>query len=411
MNIFKNKELIKIFLFLGAFCLILGFLRFTFYPSLFSESNFLNWDAEHYSFIKEKGYEGFRVAFFPLFPVLWRFSTLGVYGILFLNTVVYLGSFYFLMKSMHLKMYETILYLSIPSSIFYFLPYSESVFFASATVLLLGVKKQKVLMVLIGLFLCTLARPSFTILIPALFMMEFLGNENRKQIVIKCLLYCAVSALGIGVVGCIQYQQTGEWFQFFAVQKEWGNYLQIPQFPLRSWGGNMIVRLDGVALLFGASAGILLLLFLFRSKLLQSIHLPKEVILSLAYIAGITASVFLFRGGSLFSLNRFVFAAPFIMIVVNYYLNSDFSFSNKQLGIALFALVLYWLSFASYVHIQAFLKFFAVSLYVLLVLGMKSNIAIVRKTSVFALILINFIFLLVFYIHFLSTEGDVGFVG
>lgn len=391
--------------------MVLGILRFVFYPGLFSESNFVNWDAEHYSFIKEKGYEGFRVAFFPFFPMLWRFSTLGVHGILFLNAFIYIGAFYCLMKSMRLKFYETVLYLSIPSSIFYFLPYSEAVFFVSATVLLLGVKKQKIFLVLVGLFLCTLARPSFTILIPALFIMEFLGNENRKQIVTNCLLYCAVSALGIGVVGWIQYQQTGEWFQFFAVQKGWGNYLQMPQFPLRSWGGNMIVRLDGVALFFGVMTGIVLVLFLVRSQRVQLIHLPKEVILSLAYVAGITASVFLFRGGSLFSLNRFVFAVPFIMIAVNYYLNSEFCFSNKQLGIALFILVLYWLSFASYVHIQAFLKFLAASLYVVLVFGLKSNSSIIQKISIYALILVNFIFLIIFYIHFLTTEGEVGFVG
>lgn len=411
MNIFRSNKTIQIFLFIVSFCLVLGILRFMFYPTLFSESNFLNWDAEHYYFIKNNGYEGFRVAFFPFFPMLWRFSTLGVYGILFLNTSVYLIAFYFLIKSMILKNYETILYLSIPSSIFYFLPYSEAIFFACAVLLLIGIKKEKTILMLVGLLLCTIARPSFTILIPALIIMEYFGNKSKKLVLRNSLLYILTTIIGIGLVGLIQYNETGEWFQFFAVQKGWGNYLQVPHFPLRSWGGNMIVRLDGVCLLFGLTSGILLILYFFKSRIFDSLKLPKEVLLSLAFITGITASVLLFRSGSLFSLNRFVFASPFIIVVVNYYVKCDFSFTVKQLTFALLILIFYWLSFASYVHIQAFLKFFAVSLYVLLFLGLKSNNRLINKFSAICFITVNFIFLLIFYLHFLLTEGDVGFVG
>lgn len=411
MNVFKNKELIRIFLFIGCFCLVLGILRFVFYPALFSESNFLNWDAKHYDYIRKNGYAGFRIAFFPLFPMLWKIFGFNVFGILFFNAVIYFTAFYVLIKSMILKSYETILYLSIPSSIFYFLPYSEAVFFACSVLLLVGIKKERTAYVLVGLLMCTLARPSFTILIPALLIMEYFGNESKKLFLKNSLLYILITVLGVGLVGLIQYKETGEWFQFFAVQKGWGNYLQVPHFPLRSWGGNMIVRLDGVCLLFGLASGIVLILYFFKSRFFLSIKLPKEILLSLAFIAGITASVLLFRGGSLFSLNRFVFASPFIIVVVNYYLKCDFSFTVKQLAFALLILIIYWLSFASYVHIQAFLKFFAVSLYILLFLGLKSNNRLISKFSAICFITVNFIFLLVFYLHFLLTEGDVGFVG
>ncbi len=407
----KLKGIETIFLFGILFCTVLLLLQQFFYPGLLTRKHFLNWDAEHYFYIESKGYEGFRVAFFPFFPLLWRVLSVGIYGIVFVNAILYLGSFYFLMKSMALKRLETILYLSIPSSIFFFLPYSEALFFASATLLLLAVKSKRNLLVLSALLLCTLARPSFTVLLPALIIMEWLSEATIRKKASQIGLYILASGLGIVLVGVSQYYDTGQWFQFFSVQADWGNHLQVPSFPLRSWGGNMITRLDGVALLFGMGAGITLLLFLVKKEIRHKKKLSPEVLLSLAYLGGITLSVLLFRGGSLFSLNRFVFASPFILVAMNYYLKQSFQFSIKQLGIILFALVLYWLSFGSYVHIQAFLKFFAVSVYVLLFFGMKSNHEFLSKLSIIAFIILNFIFLITFYVHFLSTEGDVGFVG
>ena len=121
--------------------------------------------------------------------------------------------------------------------------------------------------------------------------------------------------LGTLLVGLIQYaDHTGRWFEFFGVQKLWGNFLQFPQLPLRFWGGEMIGRLDGTALLFGLSAGLVLLRHLLPGKYAPQTQLPKEVVLSLAYLGGISLTVLLFRGGSLFSLNRFVFAVPFIIV-------------------------------------------------------------------------------------------------
>jgi hypothetical protein len=407
----KYKEIKIIGVYILAFILLVSLIKYFIFPDLFSRSHFLNWDAQHYFEIQKNGYEGFLVAFFPLFPMIWKAVGGDVFGIIFLNVLLYLVSFYFLCKNLNLSKLELLLCLSIPSSIFFILPYSESVFFASSTLLIVGVKKEKMILVLIGIFLCTLSRPSFTVLIPALLIMELIGSTRDWKMMRRLFFYVSISLVGIFVVSFIQYIETGRWFEFFKVQQGWGNHLQLPMLPFTTWGGNMIVRLDGIALIFGVLSGVFLLIYILNLKVFKLSVLPKEIILSLAYIGGITLMVLIFRGGSLFSLNRFVFASPFILIVINYFLSIDIFLSKKQLFLIFLLIVLYWLMFGSYVHIQAFLKYFLVSFYVIAFFMIKSKNIKLSKFSYIVLILLNFTFQLVFFTHFLMTKGDIGWVG
>ena len=132
------------------------------------------------------------------------------------------------------------------------------------------------------------------------------------------------------MVSFIQFLDTGEWFKFFEAQKHWGNFLQIPRFPLTSWAGGFIVRLDGFAFLIGIILGGFLLGLIFKLKQFRNTIIPSEVIFSLAYLGGITLIVLLFRGGSLFSLNRFIFATPFIIVAFNFWIKSYFCIKKNN---------------------------------------------------------------------------------
>jgi len=98
--------------------------------------------------------------------------------IVFFNSILFLISFYFLIRTLETSTLETILYLSIPSFIFFYLPFTESIFFASSTLLLFGLKNKKIHFVVTGLLLCTLSRPAFIIFIPALIITELLSEKS-----------------------------------------------------------------------------------------------------------------------------------------------------------------------------------------------------------------------------------------
>lgn len=406
-KLITTKSEIKIVgLYTTIFVLLIFIINKFFMIDILAEVNFLNWDAEHYNWIKNYGYKDFRVAFFPLFPFIWKFSQLGIYGISILNSILFLTSFVFLTQQLGVSGKEVLLYLSIPSFMFFFLPYTESVFFASSTLLIIGIKKNNFSLIYIGLLLSTLARPAFTIFIPALIILELLKDQELKFKLKRIIYYILIVLIGLIVVGLIQYLNTGQWFKFFSAQKLWGNELQIPKLPFTSWAGGLIVRLDGTAMLAGLTAGTLLLIYILKiiKSKQKSELIPNEVLFSLAYLGGITLSVILFRGGSLFSLNRFVFATPFIIVITNYYVNMSISFSNKNLLLAFFAIMIYWLSFGSYVHIQALLKFTLLTIYIMLFLCMKSESKLVNQFSTYIFITINFTFFSIFFFRFLNNS-------
>jgi len=115
----------------------------------------------------------------------------------------------------------------------------------------------------------------------------------------------------------------------------------------------------------------------------------------------------IFRGGSMFSLNRFVFAVPFIIVAMDYYLKSAFTIGTKRLLLSLLFAVLFFLMFGSYVHLQNFLKFLFLAFYVILPLALKHESKPFSVVALLLLIGLNVFFQLFFYIRFL-TGGWIG---
>ena len=403
----KNKvgsDIVAIFIYMLLFIVTLVGIQQIWSSELFDTIHFLNWDADHYNFIKEKGYKDFRLAFFPLFPIIWRFLDVGVYAIILINSLIFFISFYILIKNLEIKgVKEILMYMSIPSFVFFYLPYSESIFFLCSLIIILGLKNNKNYLVYIGLFLSILSRPAFTVFIPALIITQLL-NRNKEKISLTIGFYLLVSILGIISVGIIQFYDSGEWFKFFSEQKNWGNHLQIPKLPLTSWAGGFIVRTDGFAFLIGVLSVSFLTALILKLKWVKDTVLPNEVIFSLAYLGGITIAVLLFRGGSLFSLNRFVFATPFIIVVLNYWIKQQFNLKIKKLLLIFGLIFIFWFLFGSYVHIQQIIKFGLLSLYATLIFALKSDKEIIRKYSLILLIIINFSFQIIFYIRFLNGD-------
>ncbi len=399
----KNRiELSTIGGYIGVFLVSIFLLQILWFKDLFDHHNFLLYDAEHYHYIKEFGYRIYRIAFFPLMPLLWRITNLNAHGMSILNSIIYFASFFLLIKQLGVKERKEIaLYLTIPCFMFFYLPYSESLFFLCSVLILIGLKNAHYRWVYVGLFLSILARPAFTIFIPAFILTEIFANDDKGRY-LRLVYYVLIALLGVVVVAVIQYLDTGLWFRFFSIQKEWGNVLRLPSFPLTSWGGGFNVRVDAFTFLFGLLCGCFLLARMLNLRLFRHLQVPAEVFFSLCYLGGITVTVLLFRGGRLFSLNRFVFSTPFVIVVFNYWLKSGMKLTIKQLGIILTLIMLFWSFFGLHKHIIFALKFVPVSLYFTLLFMLKSNNSAMVKYSFVFLIVTNFAFQLTLFVRFLN---------
>lgn len=402
----KNTFLKIIALYAIAFWAIIFLVALIFRKDLLEASNFLYWDAEHYHYISKFRYEDYRVAFFPLLPLIWRWLALDVYGIVIVNSLIFFCSFWLLSRELKLSVKEITIILTIPCFIFFYLPFSESLFFFSSTLIIIGLRNDKWYHVLTGLFIASLSRPAFLIFIPALIIAEYSvrGASSASFAKFKTVATgILILAAGTLVVAIIQYVDTHEWFKFWEAQKGWGNHLQIPKLPLTSWAGGNIVRLDGSAFLVGALSGIFLLLWLLRVKYIEGFRLQKETVFSLAYLGGITLSVLMFRGGSLFSLNRFVYATAFMVVAMHFFLNLKLRLSNKDLLYIFLLMTLVWVVlFHAYSHIQYFMKFVLLSLYLLLPFSILSEKQNIQRIGLIVLVAVNFTFQILLFIRFLS---------
>ncbi|MGB0883924.1 MAG: hypothetical protein ACPG4W_05190 [Flavobacteriales bacterium] len=403
MNTFSTNTQQHLYAFLlYTSTIIVGFALCFYFssPKMIDENQLLHFDAQHYFDIKNIGYEGFRIAFFPLFPLLWKYLSLTVFGIIFFNFSMFIISFFALIKTLRIYSLNLILLmLSVPSFMFFYLPYSDALFFCTSTLILIGLHKNILHLVLLGLFLSSLSRPSVSILLPALFIVEFFSSSSIKTKLIKSLAYSLTSLFGLFLVGWIQYLDTNEWFKFFEIQKLWGNTLQVPKLPLRSWGGGFMAKIDGIALLIGSISGFILIFYI-KKYVTNRIAVPKVLIFSLAYLGGMTLAVLLFRGGSLFSLNRFLFCSPCILVLLYYFQKSTYLIDYKKIMIHFLMLSLFWLLFHSYIHIIVFIQYGLASIYVLLLLSLKH--CALKTYSIWLLIIINFGFQFLLFSRFIN---------
>ena len=403
-NYFLKSVALLSLLYLSYF-LIFVLVEYLFFSlNILSEENFLNWDAGHYYTIMKDGYRTGMLAFFPLFSFMWHFLNLNVYSINILNGAIYIVSFAWLASEYRISIRNLILLASIPSMIFMFLPFSESIFFFSTAMVLVGYNKNNLWLTAIGVFLAGLCRPVASIFIPAIILAEYLSIGNLKASFKKNSLLILLSLTSIFMVFFLQYWQTGEWFVFFKVQKGWDNYFRIPSLPLSSWSGGLMTRVDAISLFVGVVALVILInLIIKRTKSKRITLYNNAAIFSVSYLAILSVIVLFTKGGVFNSFNRYLFATTFAVLFLNEQLKREV-FGWRNVAILFFITTCFWFLFASYVHIQAFLKFEILSAYVILFLLASSHHKTIQQLAFITLFMTNSFFVLLFFHRFLSSQ-------
>lgn len=287
----------------------------------FSKWNFLSWDAGWYFDIVKNGYvynEGRQsnVAFFPLFPFLWKLTGANQITICIINFSFFIAGCLFLYKALKPDLKTFLLFLSFPTSFFFLVPYSESLFFLAASVMIWGFTKNNIRYISAGVLICCLTRSAASILVPALLLTMFYAMRTTKEYkyILAYSWYILLAIACVLFVVYIQYEQTGVMWAFTKVQQNWDHHLSLPTLPFKSWGYKNVLQLDSLALFIGILSATFVIKTFFDSYQGSKRVFRQEQIFSMLYLAGVTASIVLFWGGTLESLNRYVFATPFFIL-------------------------------------------------------------------------------------------------
>ncbi len=403
MRRFVLNLLLSASYFVGIFTVFALVIRFCGTENPVSRNSFLVWDTIHYYDIVKNGYNPASTAFFPLFPFFWKITGLGGIGIAVLNGIIFILSVSYLATVLNLPSKIYLLLLTFPSIFFCFIPYSESLFFLGGCLLLVGIIQGKNYLALAGILIDSITRPVAAVFVPAFIIMALFTVAEAKERRRNALLYSLTAVAGLLLVLFIQYSATGEWFTFFKAQRDgWGNSFRLPRFHFTSWNGDNIVRLDATAFLIGMSATAALGYMLLKRKLKE---MNPALLFSLLYLAGICWLVLFTRGGSMFSLNRFIYATPFFFVALPELIKIRWSIKNY---ILLFVTVnAFWLLFGSYVHIQQVLIYLLLTIFLFSLLFISHPKRIINMVG-YSVFMLGNITLQIYFFQWFLNGGWVG---
>ncbi len=340
----------------------------------FDSTEFIRWDTIHYLNIRFNGYSfnpcaHVNVAFFPLFPYLMKAVNLSFIYICLLNLLLFYTGIYFLHKAFKLGTLSIWLIAALPTSFFFFMLYSESVFFLSAALILYGLKTERYPILYLGVFLAALARPVISILIPAFIILIIWDVLDQKKFYQykHYLISILIAIASLLLVSWFQYTQTNTWWAMFKAQSCWDHYFSIKGLSANSWGKPIIQRLDKISVAIGLCSAFLLIIAFYKAFINKKSKPLKHPIatsavyrFSFLYIAGITISIWLFQN-DWHSLNRYIWCSPFIVLFLNSWKNTDKSFIKTAVYIYLLLLI----PLGAYTHIQVLLSLLAVSIWLI----------------------------------------------
>ena len=217
--------------------------------------SFQTWDARHYEFLSENGYSPDLPSdvFFPLFPRLISLLNAIVHNPIvsgFLLTTVFtfvmLIFLYFLVEELYnskIAFYAGLFSLAFPTSFFFSLMYSESLFLMLVTAFFYFWLKRETTFAAACALLIPLTRPLGILLVVPLFLSMIIPSKSKFPKDIQNNFPLLLSTLfGFGIYFFCMYTSTGSPWSGFLAQKYYvaGNSLQNLLHPLLWFKRNFI---------------------------------------------------------------------------------------------------------------------------------------------------------------------------
>lgn len=327
------------------------------------------WDSAFYQEIAQQGYraDGDNTGFFILFPLIWRLSHLGTWGIVALNTIFFALGFAVLTRTLKEENRTFWLFwLTLPSVYFAFVPYTESIFFLLGTIILYALKTERFVLLWISLFLISLVRATGIFFLPAFIAAELLHRHARdwwKSLGLALIRYGIPMALGLALFVTWQYLETGIWFAYFKKQAEhWGHTFTWPSLPFTNieYGALRYHWLSALALLIDAVALIFLLwqavVWLKNKNRIGD----RNLVFSCCYLAMVLFSILFMNpkyGGTttnIMGANRYTIITPFFFVFIHFLANQVYK--PKQILFFFLFINAFWALFDAYWDLDHYLS-------------------------------------------------------
>ena len=366
-----------------------------------TNGNFFHWDAAIYQCISERMYTpekacfgNVRAAFFPLFPLVWKLSCSSSIGISMINYFLFVISIAFLvvvlLKSTiadQLMVYAVLI--TLPSSIIYYIPYSEALFMFTMIMSITGILKRNYWLFFTGSFLMAMVRPATVFIIIAIVLADcivYLNNKNFRSLIKEIFFKSMPFVIGYFFAIFIQYLSSGTWTAIFEAHKYWMGGMKLIR-GISDWSF-IGFGLSSFALLFVCLPAISFLLYLLINRKrksasnfiqkLKNYDFEYIFLISVFYLIGIVVYTLLTSGGNLHSFFRFILASPPFYIALLFFLNSIYKKPVKMIIVAFILLnVLLILFFNTVEYGGARIQFSYFGLYMFIA---ASFFLITRKT-------------------------------
>lgn len=416
LNIAKNNAtllLVYFFTFIIVYSILYLVNAIPVYPSY---STLAFCDAGWYKSIVTDGYSfdpetNSNVAFFPLFPYIWKLLGQNVLAVTLFNIILYFFSASFILRELNFTVHQKMFAVLAPSLIFMFIPYSEALFFFSGALIFTGFKKEKVLFVILGIVIAGLSRSAVLMFIPAfLFIAVIKFKKGSYAPIGKVTLYLLTVISCVLAVTYFQYLETDVWFAFNKTRVHWNHVYAIPSFPIRSWN-NINLCIDFPAACIGLFCMTeMVLLFLNKIKLLTNRNLEqiRQIdLFSLAYCAGVTTYVLLTQAGDLHSLSRYIFGTVYFWFFLSYFWRNK-AHATKVLLLVSVMFLLFTNFFITGGHMTSVKNYFAFLMYQSVIF---IPIILLNRPYKKLIIYLSLIILFVLQIHLYQNYLDGKWIG
>lgn len=374
----------------NSFCLAMGYGLF-FYTlqvilyylhivdALPGAGNLVAWDANWYQDMVKYGTRYWAetnssAGFFPLFPFFWKVLSLNGATASLFNLVCFSIGFAIFNTLYHVPWKMKMVWLTIPSLYFSWVPYTEALFILFVALTFLGIVRNNRWVIWIGLFLLSLTRPTTIVFLPSLFVMQLVSESKSNWLKASTnflVLYAMPLLVGLILFIVYQYQATGVWFAYFKLQSTaWGHKFAWPVLPFGSMFGLRHLWLNAIAL-FICFLGLCWVINTCVKWLFEDVRQPDKIYtLSSMYLFGILFTDIFFNplwginATNIFDAHRHVFASPCFWVVL-YKIVMIRNYKLKHYIAMFFLMNVFWLLFGSYTGIDMLLYFNLAGLYVL----------------------------------------------